>query len=111
MPAERTDDLNAWTWNQGEVAQAFGVDRSTIHAWQRRGLPYIDNGKGKPSAYVPPLVFGGAWPTMLPKTISGVSSSPTAFRRCVLGTPWITTNAASPTVAMRRCTSFSAAWT
>ncbi len=39
------------------MAQAFGVDRSTIHAWQRRGLPYIDNGKGKPSAYVPPLVL------------------------------------------------------
>ena len=36
---------------QTELARMLDVDRTTIHAWQNKGLPYISHGKGKPNTY------------------------------------------------------------
>ncbi len=37
--------------NQQEAAKMFRVDRTSIHAWQKLGMPFISNGKGKPNSY------------------------------------------------------------
>lgn len=46
-----------WRWTQGETAQAFDVDRTTIHEWQKRGLPC--ERKGREVLFRPHLAF--AW--------------------------------------------------
>ena len=43
--------------SQGELADIIGVDRSTIHAWQRDGLPYEAQGRGKPGRYIAPVAL------------------------------------------------------
>ena len=37
--------------NQNELAEMFGVDRTTITAYQREGMPYTKGGCGKENAY------------------------------------------------------------
>ncbi len=37
--------------NQQEAARMFDVDRTSINAWQKLGMPFISNGKGKPNTY------------------------------------------------------------
>jgi len=39
------------TASQNELAHAFGVDRSTITAYQREGMPYTKTDKGKENIY------------------------------------------------------------
>ncbi|EDT6432567.1 terminase small subunit [Salmonella enterica subsp. enterica] len=37
--------------NQQQVAQAFRVDRTTVRAWTKRGLPFIQGDQGKENQY------------------------------------------------------------
>ena len=37
--------------SQQEIADQFGVDRTTVRAWTKRGLPFIEGDKGKPGRY------------------------------------------------------------
>lgn len=46
---------SAQAFSQTDVANHFGVDRTTVRAWQQKGLPYTDNGKGKPATFSPSL--------------------------------------------------------
>lgn len=41
--------------SQSAIAEFFGVDRTTVRAWQKKGLPHINNGKGKSLTFVGPL--------------------------------------------------------
>lgn len=41
--------------NQGDLAEIMGVDRTSIHAWQRSGMPHISQGAGKAVIYIVPL--------------------------------------------------------
>jgi hypothetical protein len=42
---EEREHFKDWRWTQLETAKAFGVDRTTIHAWQHEGLPYERQGR------------------------------------------------------------------
>ncbi|HGG6608018.1 TPA: hypothetical protein ACJG8M_002151 [Salmonella enterica subsp. diarizonae serovar 50:k:z] len=37
--------------NQQQVAQAFRVNRTTVRAWTKRGLPFIQGDQGKENQY------------------------------------------------------------
>ena len=37
--------------SQAEVAEFMGVDRGTIRNWTKAGMPYVNNGQGKPAEY------------------------------------------------------------
>lgn len=37
--------------SQQEVAEHFKVNRTTIRAWTKAGLPYLDADRGKPAGY------------------------------------------------------------
>lgn len=37
--------------NQQEIAEHFGVNRTTVRAWTKRGLPYLEADQGKPGRY------------------------------------------------------------
>lgn len=41
--------------NQGDLADLLGVDRGTVHALQRQGMPYTPGGRGKPNTYDAPV--------------------------------------------------------
>jgi hypothetical protein len=43
--------------SQNEVAQFMDVDRGTIRNWANGGMPYTDNGSGKPAEYDASIVF------------------------------------------------------
>lgn len=49
--------LDIENMNQGDIAKTFSVDRSSIHQWQRKGLPYIAAPRGKEARYIGPLAF------------------------------------------------------
>ncbi|MEN0581912.1 hypothetical protein AAIG39_23345 [Phytobacter palmae] len=37
--------------SQQEVAEHFGVNRTTIRAWTKQGMPYLEADRGKPGGY------------------------------------------------------------
>lgn len=39
------------TMNQQQIAQAFRVNRTTVRAWTKRGLPFIQGDQGKENKY------------------------------------------------------------
>ncbi|SEO92479.1 hypothetical protein [Aquisalimonas asiatica] len=41
--------------NQHELAELLDVDRTTIGAFQRRGMPYRSQGRGRPNLYDGPV--------------------------------------------------------
>ena len=43
--------------SQHELAQIIGVNRTTITEWQRQGLPYEPQGRGKENRYIAPVVI------------------------------------------------------
>ncbi|EBP3537082.1 terminase small subunit [Salmonella enterica subsp. enterica] len=43
------NDINIM--NQQQIARAFRVDRTTVRAWTKRGLPFIQGDKGKENQY------------------------------------------------------------
>ncbi|WHP31742.1 hypothetical protein QMG90_01980 [Trabulsiella odontotermitis] len=59
--------------NQAELADALGVDRTTIGTWTKKGLPFIRGDQGKPHSFH----FGCSMWWMLGKEF--------AERRCIPG--------------------------
>ena len=43
--------------SQHELAQIIGVNRTTITEWQRQGLPYEPQGRGKENRYIAPVAI------------------------------------------------------
>lgn len=37
--------------NQSQLAQAFSVNRTTVRAWTKRGLPFVQGDQGKENQY------------------------------------------------------------
>jgi DNA-binding XRE family transcriptional regulator len=51
--------------SQAEVAGLLGVDRTTIGAWGRAGMPFDPRGRGKESSYSPSIaIFWQVWQTL-----------------------------------------------
>ena len=43
------------TVNQAEIAKVLGVDRTTVHRYQREGMPYRSQRQGKAAGYCVPV--------------------------------------------------------
>ena len=50
------NSVSDWAWSQSDLAQHFQVDRTTVRAWQQKGLPVLKK-QGAKLLFYPPVAF------------------------------------------------------